>query len=153
MILNMTFERFYGIIKPHKAVSFNTVKRAKITMCVLYRSVYYIIFPFDLLVEILEGYVWLKLSLWTNQSENFTVVLQKFFPFFFPIHHYCYKQCRDSHYSTKVKIKYGSKSKWRSEYKSETHWNANVHNTTFGHICIFNFNNSSKSTSFLHEFA
>ena len=31
-ILNMTFERFYSIIKPHKAASFNTVKRAKITI-------------------------------------------------------------------------------------------------------------------------
>ena len=29
-ILFMTFERFYSIIKPHKAASFNTVKRAKI---------------------------------------------------------------------------------------------------------------------------
>ena len=28
-ILSMTFERFYSIIKPHKAASFNTVKRAK----------------------------------------------------------------------------------------------------------------------------
>ena len=27
----MTFDRFYGIIRPHKASSFNTVKRAKIT--------------------------------------------------------------------------------------------------------------------------
>ena len=30
-ILSMTFDRFYSIIKPHKAASFNTVKRAKIT--------------------------------------------------------------------------------------------------------------------------
>ena len=28
-ILNMTFERFYSIIRPHKAASFNTVTRAK----------------------------------------------------------------------------------------------------------------------------
>ena len=37
LILNMTFERFYSIIKPHKAVAFNTVKRAKITIlsCIL----------------------------------------------------------------------------------------------------------------------
>ena len=28
----MTFERFYSIIKPHKAASFNTVKKAKITI-------------------------------------------------------------------------------------------------------------------------
>ena len=31
-ILAMTFERFYSIIRPHKAASFNTVKRAKITI-------------------------------------------------------------------------------------------------------------------------
>ena len=33
-ILCMTFERFYSIIQPHKAASFNTVKRAKITIVV-----------------------------------------------------------------------------------------------------------------------
>ena len=31
-ILNMTFDRFYSIIRPHKAASFNTVRRAKITI-------------------------------------------------------------------------------------------------------------------------
>ena len=31
-ILSMTFYRFYSIIRPHKAASFNTVKRAKITI-------------------------------------------------------------------------------------------------------------------------
>ena len=37
-ILSMTFERFYGIILPHKAASFNTVKRAKMTImsCVVF---------------------------------------------------------------------------------------------------------------------
>ena len=30
LIVGMTFERFYSIIRPHKAASFNTVKRAKI---------------------------------------------------------------------------------------------------------------------------
>ena len=29
-ILNMTFDRFYGILMPHKAASFNTLKRARI---------------------------------------------------------------------------------------------------------------------------
>ena len=39
-ILNTTFERFYSIIKPHKAASFNTVKRAKITIvCIILFSV------------------------------------------------------------------------------------------------------------------
>ena len=30
LVVSMTFERFYSIIRPHKAVSFSTVKRAKI---------------------------------------------------------------------------------------------------------------------------
>ena len=35
LILSMTFERFYSIIRPHKAASYNTIKRAKITiMCI-----------------------------------------------------------------------------------------------------------------------
>ena len=34
-ILSMTFERFYSIIRPHKAASFNTVKRAKITILII----------------------------------------------------------------------------------------------------------------------
>ena len=39
-ILSMTFERFYSIIKPHKAASFNTVKRAKITViCIVIFSI------------------------------------------------------------------------------------------------------------------
>ena len=43
-ILSMTFERCYSIIRPHKAASFNTVKKAKITIvciviiCTLYSS-------------------------------------------------------------------------------------------------------------------
>ena len=31
-LVSMTFDRFYGIIRPHKAASFNTVRRAKITI-------------------------------------------------------------------------------------------------------------------------
>ena len=34
-IVSMTFERFYSIIRPHKAASFNTVKRAKITIIII----------------------------------------------------------------------------------------------------------------------
>ena len=41
-ILSMTFERFYSIIKTHKAASFNTVKRAKIIiLCTVMISVVY----------------------------------------------------------------------------------------------------------------
>ena len=42
LILNMTFERFYSIVRPHKAASFNTVKRAKITIvCIVVFSISY----------------------------------------------------------------------------------------------------------------
>ena len=34
-IVNMTFERFYSIIRPHKTASVNTVKRAKITVIII----------------------------------------------------------------------------------------------------------------------
>ena len=41
-ILSMTFERFYSIIRPHKAASFNTVKKAKITIiCIVLFSIIY----------------------------------------------------------------------------------------------------------------
>ena len=38
LILSMTFVRFYGIVRPHKAASFNTVQKAKITIvsCVIF---------------------------------------------------------------------------------------------------------------------
>ena len=32
LLISMTFERFFSIMLPHKAASFNTVKRAKITI-------------------------------------------------------------------------------------------------------------------------
>ena len=39
-IVLLTFERFYSIIRPHKTASFNTVKRAKITVaCIIACSV------------------------------------------------------------------------------------------------------------------
>ena len=41
-VLSMTFERFYSIIKPHKAALVNTVKRAKITItCIVILSISY----------------------------------------------------------------------------------------------------------------
>ena len=36
LILSMTFERFYSIVRPHKAASFNTVKKAKITIVCIF---------------------------------------------------------------------------------------------------------------------
>ena len=41
-LLNMTFDRFYSIMRPHKAASFNTAKRAKITVgiCIVLSILY-----------------------------------------------------------------------------------------------------------------
>ena len=41
-VISMTFDRFYGIIRPHKAASFNTVKRARIMVAciVIFCSIY-----------------------------------------------------------------------------------------------------------------
>ena len=42
LVIAMTFDRFYSIIAPHKAASFNTVKRAKITVaCITIVSIFY----------------------------------------------------------------------------------------------------------------
>ena len=35
-VLSMTFDRFYSIIRPHKAASFNTIKRTKITIICIF---------------------------------------------------------------------------------------------------------------------
>ena len=42
LIVIMTFERFYSILRPHKAASFNTIKRAKITIsCIIFVNIVY----------------------------------------------------------------------------------------------------------------
>ena len=42
----VTFERLYSIIRPHKAASFNTVKRARITIVCIYLLCYTYGVPF-----------------------------------------------------------------------------------------------------------
>ena len=46
LLIAMTFERFYSIIQPHKAASFNTVKRARITIVCIYVTWYSYGIPF-----------------------------------------------------------------------------------------------------------
>ena len=42
LILSMTFGRFYSVVQPHKAASFNTVKTAKLTIfCIILFSIMY----------------------------------------------------------------------------------------------------------------
>ena len=88
-ILSMTFERFYSIIRPHKAASFNTVKRAKITIsciiifCVLYNIPHLFItaqeglqcIPFGNAIESLFGQIYYWLSLVINFAIPFVLLL------------------------------------------------------------------------------
>ena len=56
LLMATTFERFYSIIRPHKAASFNTVKRAKaIIMSILLLCFTYSI-PFLFMIEIIGGF-------------------------------------------------------------------------------------------------
>ena len=88
-IVNMTFERFYSIIRPLKAASFNTVKRAKITIiCILVFSILYNIphlyitafgdrqcTPFGNAIETMIGQVYYWLSLVINFFIPFFLLL------------------------------------------------------------------------------
>ena len=77
----MTFERFYSIIRPHKAASFNTIKRAKITiLCIVSISIAYNL-P-HLFVTLRDGYfcvpfgkaavyVWVRVYYWLSLILNF----------------------------------------------------------------------------------
>ena len=88
-ILNMTFDRFYSIIKPHKAASFNTVKRAKITIgCVVIFSIIFNLphlftttyegrqsVPFGQGMEYVQGQLYYWLSLFVNFALPFVFLL------------------------------------------------------------------------------
>ena len=49
LLVAVTFERFYSIIKPHKAASFNTVKKARIIIICIYFLSYLYGIPFLLI--------------------------------------------------------------------------------------------------------
>ena len=88
-ILNMTFDRFYSIIRPHKAASFNTVKRAKISIA--YIVIFSILFniphlftttyegrqsvPFGKGMQYLQGQLYYWLSLCVNYALPFILLL------------------------------------------------------------------------------
>ena len=77
----MTFDRFYSIIRPHKAASFNTIKRAKVTIfCIGLFSIIYNI-PHIYLTLAPEGRctsyfnpsVFGQIYYWISISFNFVV--------------------------------------------------------------------------------
>ena len=88
-IVNMTFDRFYSIIRPHKAASFNTVKRAKITIvCIVIFSIIFNIphffitthegrqsVPFGYGMEYIQGQMYYWVSLFINFAVPFVLLL------------------------------------------------------------------------------
>ena len=89
LILAMTFDRFYGIIRPHKASLFNTVKRAKITcICIILLGILYNIphifftldvenscVPYGKAIEFTYGQLYYWLSFVVNYSFPFVALL------------------------------------------------------------------------------
>ena len=57
LLVSMTFERFYSTIRPHKAASFNTVKRARATVLCIFTFSFLYYLPICLSVLIMEEYV------------------------------------------------------------------------------------------------
>ena len=89
LILAMTFDRFYGIIRPHKASSFNTVKKAKVTclIIILFSILYniphiflakdrgYDCVPYAKNMDTIYGEVYYWLSFVVNYSFPFVALL------------------------------------------------------------------------------
>ena len=85
-ILGVTFERFYSILGPHKAASFNTVKKAKIiiTLIVVFSIIYNL--P-HLFISIFDGERCIPYGKVVGHFNNlanywFTVTVVFIFPFF-----------------------------------------------------------------------
>ena len=89
LIVSMMFDRFYSIIRPHKAASFNTVKRAKITIiCIVIFSILYNVphlfistsehrqcLPYGKAMENLMGEFYYWLSFVINYALPFVLLL------------------------------------------------------------------------------
>ena len=89
LIVSMTFDRFYSIIRPHKAASFNTVKRAKVTIvCIVIFSILYNIphlfttsvegrqaVPFGKGMDTILGQIYYWLSFIINFAAPFILLL------------------------------------------------------------------------------
>ena len=82
-LLNMTFDRFYSIMRPHKADSFNTARRAKITveicvsLSILYNSPHIFINSFQFGQCVPYGSImrWLvgRIYYWLSYAINFVI--------------------------------------------------------------------------------
>ena len=87
LIVSMTFNRFYSIIRPHKAASFNTVKRAKRTVvCIVIFSTIYNIPHLFISSNVNWECVPFALAMATPYGEIYywmSMLVQFLFPFIF----------------------------------------------------------------------
>ena len=81
----MTFERFYSIIQPHKAASFNTVKKAKITIACIYLFVFLYCSPYFFVSgnngKFCVGNRFASDNVWAELYHWLTEIVMFFFPF------------------------------------------------------------------------
>ena len=74
-ILSMTFDRFYSIIRPHKAASFNTVKRAKITI--------FCIFAFSIIFNIPHWFTTFNIAAMCLPFGNLPIMSKTYSQFYY----------------------------------------------------------------------
>ena len=152
-IMSMTFDRFYSIIKPHKAASFNTVKRAKVSIvCIVIFSMVFDIPHFFLTSY--DGPLCLPfgdaiaMAEWYSQFYYwFSFVIQFAFPFVLLL---AMNSVIIHTLRTRLKFR---KGEWNSpkvrkwSWKIEKHWISNLRNFAFSHVCI-----SHPSDTWIHIF-
>ena len=79
----MTFERFYSIIKPHKAASFNTVKKARIIIICIFIICFIYSIPY-LFISGYDGAFCVPILLSNNVLSEIYYWLTEIFIFMFP---------------------------------------------------------------------
>ena len=134
LILAMTYERFYSIIRPHKAASFNTVKRANITIaCILVLCMTFNVPRLFLSkMEGLQCLLYGQGSTFWSQVYFYTEMCTSFiFPFVYllSINSVIIHTLRNRRKSESWTVS-GSRSKWRSNKEDKNYWNPNHSNIT-----------------------
>ena len=151
LLVSMTFERFYSIIRPHKAASFNTIKRAKVTIvCIfLFSFLYYIPHLFIstnngricIPNKIASGNVYGELYYWLSEVISFIFPFVSLLSMNSVIIHTLRQRDKDESYWNRR-----SRSKGRSHKKSRP---TSFYNTLACNIWIFNIDHSCQTFGIL----
>ena len=141
LILSMTFERFYSIIRPHKAASFNTVKKAKITIVCIF--VFFTLFNIPhLFMSDMDGARCVPWGKGTHFIGQFYFYIEMVIAFILPFILLLIMNCviiftlkkRSSDYFDFWITR--SRSKWRSNKESQKFRQANYYYFTRGDLLV-----------------